>query len=152
MISILNIFFMDTKVVKNKSQHPLLDVFWLLIDKEEKSRVRGLKQLLVQVSNAQKHYQAKRESPKSKPDNVEQTKSPLDNYLKYITRHEQYSPELDYTLSRLVRGLGTSEESTRLSFSTALTEVCWIFSPFRFLTEFFIYYYLFCRFSNVIRI
>ena len=130
---------MDSKVVKNKSQHPLLDVFWLLIDKEEKARVRGLKQLLVQVANAQKHYQAKRESQKSKPDNAEQTKSPLDNYLKYITRHEQYSPELDYTLSRLVRGLGTSEESTRLSFSAALTEVCWIFFCLSFSNRIFLF-------------
>ena len=118
-----NIFLMEEKPVQKKARHPLLDVFGLLINEKLSIRLRGLKQLLAIVANAQKQYQVKTSSSKSQAQKNQPSTSALDPYLKYVTRHEQYSPELEYTLLRLVRGLGTSDDVTRLSFSTALTEV-----------------------------
>ena len=113
---------METKNIQNVHSNPLLDTFWTLLHKQEIIRVRGIKRLLSILSNAQKQY-TRRASSAGEQGTVNDSASSLDRYLKFLVRHPEYSPELEYALVRLTRGLGTSDEDARQSFSSALSEV-----------------------------
>lgn len=121
---IVYVVCMEEKPKKGKQSHPLLDAFWYLSSTEEHARLNGVKRILTIVCAAQSRYKAVSSLGSSKAQKQNQQQTLLEPFLKSINRNEEYSPELDYALYRLVRGLGASEDTTRLAFSTALSEVC----------------------------
>lgn len=114
---------MEKKVRTEKKTHPLLDTFWSLTNESEVIRLRGLKKLLDIVTRSQNTYKHRRSQSSTETGKTDPNYKLLEPHLKSIKRHEPYCIELDYSLTRLIRGLASSEETTRSSFSSALTEV-----------------------------
>jgi hypothetical protein len=79
-------------------------------------------ELIMIIKNAQRHFQMIRDKTATKPESSRNLQS-LDAHMKAIRRYPGNSAELDYSLSRLIRGLGTSSDITRVTFSSVFTAV-----------------------------
>jgi hypothetical protein len=79
-------------------------------------------ELLMIIKHAQRHFKKIPDQIAPKPESSRNLQS-LDAHMKAVRRYPGNSPELDYSLSRLIRGLGTSSDITRVTFSSVLTAV-----------------------------
>lgn len=91
-----------------------LPLFWNLSSSSKKERIDASVKLISSLEQFQEQF-AKDSSDTSEDESQEDDKiDPLDKYNAH---------DVSYSVRRLVRGLASPRESSRLGFSVALTEV-----------------------------
>lgn len=104
------------------SPHPLvamsttLPLFWHLSSASKKERIDASVKLVSALEHFQAQFTPKSEPASEEEDEVSGTKSDGLNALN--------AQDVSYSIRRLVRGLASPRESSRLGFAVALTEVC----------------------------
>lgn len=107
----------------------VMQFFWDLASVDDGERITAAKNLIETLHTRQQQYEKehgiKREEPASGAFTTAiKIISKKDTAPKDGDDDKLYSPELAYTLKRLIRGLSSSREGARQGFALALTEAC----------------------------
>ena len=89
-----------------------LPLFWNLSSASKKERIDSSVKLVSSLEQFQARFSYSSEN--SEGEDEEDSIDPLDKYN---------APDVSYSIRRLIRGLASPRESSRLGFSVALTEV-----------------------------
>eukprot|EP01133_Synstelium_polycarpum_P012113 gene12113-14170_t len=98
-----------------KKKDDILQCFYDIVSSDEATRIKGIATLISTLQELQEVFRPEHHADVSKyvPKVIERVK--IDD--------DKFSPELNYTIKRLVLGLSSSRDFTKMGFSLALTEL-----------------------------
>ncbi len=94
-----------------------LPLFWHLSSAKKKERLDASVKLVVALEHFQSQFVPK-DSPETSEDEDEDGDQPKSDGLKHLN-----AQDVAYSIRRLIRGLASPRESSRIGFAVALTEV-----------------------------
>lgn len=97
-----------------------LPLFWNLSSVDKKERVNASVKLIGALEQFQAQFAPKETSSESEEEDEEEDEA---GDTKEETLDALNAPDVSYSVRRLVRGLASPRESSRLGFAVALTEV-----------------------------
>ena len=100
------------------SMSTTLPLFWDLSSADKKQRLDASVKLISTLENFQASFERKSPEEDTSSSNSEEDPFELDSMLDSLN-----APDVVYSIRRLVRGLASPRESSRLGFAVALTEV-----------------------------
>lgn len=101
-----------------------LPLFWHLSSASKKERIDASVKLIGALEHFQAKFVPKESSSPSASDAEQEDNDPAQEIDLLNALNAQ---DVSYSIRRLVRGLGSPRESSRLGFAVALTEVCLIY-------------------------
>lgn len=94
-----------------------LPLFWHLSSASQKDRIEASVQLITALEQFQTQFVPK-SSTETSDDEADEEQGPTDGL------DSLNAQDVSYSIRRLIRGLASPRESSRLGFAVALTEVC----------------------------
>lgn len=92
----------------------ILQLFWNLPSSSRDERIDASAKLIGSLTQFQQQFKEREQTDDEDESPREDTRDPFEKYN---------APDVSYTLRRLIRGLASPRESSRLGFVVVLTEV-----------------------------
>lgn len=92
----------------------ILPLFWNLSSSSRDERIDASAKLVGSLTQFQQQFKEREQTDDEDESSKEDSRDPLEKYN---------APDVLYTLKRLIRGLASPRESSRLGFVVVLTEV-----------------------------
>ena len=113
-----------------------LELYWPLASNRSNERLKASNDLISLLENFQQNFKSSNEESDEEDEDMnevlEDNQSKIKNIEAFIEKH--HASDVSYAIKRLIRGLASPRESSRLGFAVTLTQV-------RFQNFSFIYYF-----------
>lgn len=106
----------------------ILPLFWHLSSASKDERINSSAKLVGSLTQFQEQYNEKSQTDGEGESSEEDTRDEVERYN---------APDVSYTIKRLIRGLASPRESSRLGFVVVLTEVFLVIYTLRIINAFF---------------
>ncbi|EFA77551.1 DNA polymerase V family protein [Heterostelium album PN500] len=102
--------------IEMKKKDDILQCFYDIVSADESTRIKGISTLILTLAELQEDFK-----PEDHTSVLRYVPKVMENRVKDI--NSEFSPELNYSLQRLVGGLASSRDITKMGFSLALSEL-----------------------------
>lgn len=117
-----------------RSRHPMsttLALFWHLSSADKKERLNASVKLVSALEQFQAQFVPQPQSQINSDDEEDQEEAGQNQKQKEDSLDALNAQDVSYSIRRLVRGLASPRESSRLGFAVALTEVRFLTKSYR---------------------